>query len=56
MSIIVYYKQWALLEKDGEYLVIDKPDKKILYIGPEEHATKIFVMLIAGFIDETFVV
>lgn len=52
MNIIGYYKDWTLVEKDGDYLVINRPDKKILYKGSEDQASRYFIMLVADFIDE----
>lgn len=54
MRIIGHYKDWTLVEKDERYLVINQSDKKVLYEGTEKQANKIFVMLVAKFIDEKF--
>ena len=54
MNIIGYYKHLNLVEKDGLYLVVNRQDKKVLFNGSEESANKYFIMLVAGFIDETF--
>lgn len=30
MNIIGYYKDWNLVERDGDYLVVNRPDRKVL--------------------------
>ena len=52
MNIIGYYKKWNLVEKDGVYLVVDREKREILLRGTEEECSKMFVMLVAGFINE----
>ena len=52
MNIIGYYKKWNLVEKDGGYLVVDREKREILLRGTEEECSKMFIMLVAGFINE----
>ena len=57
MNILGIYKKLnlALIEKDGEYFVTDKRERKVLYRGDEEACTKVFVMMIARFIEKDLV-
>lgn len=52
MNIIGFYKDWNLVEKEGTYYVVNRQDKKILTKGTEKQASKYFIMLAAGFINE----
>lgn len=54
MNILGFYKKLnlTLLEKDGTYYVANKELRKVIYQGDEEECSKIFVMMIAGFIEE----
>lgn len=52
MNIIGYYKKLNLVEKDGVYLLVDRENREILLRGTEDECTKMFVMLVAGFINE----
>ena len=51
-NIIGYYKNWTLVEQNGLFYVVNQPERKVLFKGDEEGANKMFVMLIANFIDE----
>jgi hypothetical protein len=53
-NIIGFYKTWRLAERDGIFYVVAKDDEgtRIVYRGSEGCCTKMFVMLVAGFIDE----
>lgn len=50
-KILGYYGNWILAEQDGICYVV-KRREKVLFKGDEEQATKLFVMLISGFIKE----
>lgn len=52
MNIIGFYKDWTLVDKEGAYYVVNRRDKKILFKGTEEQASKIFIMLVGNFITE----
>lgn len=54
MNILGFYKKLnlTLLEKDGTYYVANKETKKVICKGDEERCTKVFVMMMAGFIEE----
>ena len=56
MKIIGFYKDYTLVECGGVYSVVDMTDrrnKKILFKSlTEEGASKYFIMLVAGFINE----
>lgn len=52
MNIIGFYKDFTLIEENGNYRVVNRRDKKVLFKGEEEAASKIFIMLSAKFIDE----
>ena len=56
-NIIGYYKNWLLVELDETFAVVKRKTAtekaKILYSGSEDNATKMFTMLIAGFINES---
>lgn len=53
MNIIGYYKNWCLVERGNKYAVVNRPDKKVVFTSTdEESATKVFVMLLAEFINE----
>ena len=54
MNILGFYKKLnlTLLEKDGTYFVANRETKKVICQGTEEECTKVFVMMIAGFIEE----
>lgn len=54
MNILGFYKKFnlTLLEKDSTYYVANRETKKVIYQGNEEDCTKVFVMMIAGFIEE----
>ena len=56
MNILGWHKKSnvTLIEKDDEYLVVDKQEKKILYQGDEETCNKLFIMIVAGFIEKEF--
>ena len=56
MNILGWHKKsnMILIEKDGTYLVVDKQEKKILYQGDEETCNKLFIMIVAGFIEKEF--
>ena len=53
MNILGWHKKSniTLIEKDDEYLVVDKREKKILYQGDEETCNKIFIIMVARFIE-----
>ena len=53
MNILGWHKKSniVLIEKDDTYLVVDKQEKKILYQGDEETCNKLFIMMVAGFIE-----
>ena len=53
MNILGWHKKSnvTLIEKDDTYFVIDKQEKKILYQGDEETCNKLFIMMVAGFIE-----
>ena len=51
-NIIGYYKNWILVEQDGMFYVTARQERKVLFKGDEEGANKVFVMLIANFINE----
>ena len=53
MNILGWHKKSnvTLIEKDDEYLVIDKQEKKILYQGDEETCNKLFIVMVARFIE-----
>lgn len=50
-NIIGYYQNWILFERNGFYYIARRREK-LLFKGTEEEATKIFTLLIAGFINE----
>ena len=52
MHILGFYKDLTLLEKEENYYVVNKCDKKILFKGDEDQASKHFIMLVANFINE----
>ena len=52
MNIIGFYKDFTLIEENGNYRVVNRRDKKVLFKGEEEADSKIFIMLSAKFIDE----
>ena len=52
MHIISFYKDLTLVEKEKNYYVVNKRDKKILFKGDEDQASKYFIMLVANFINE----
>lgn len=52
MNIIGFYKDYNLIEQNNNYLVVNRRDKKVLFKGEEEEASKMFIMLSAKFIDE----
>lgn len=52
MHIIGFYKDLTLVEKEENYYVVNKHDKKILFKGDEDQASKYFIMLVAKFINE----
>ena len=54
MDVIGYYKKSniVLVEKDGEYFVVDQQTKKVLYRGDEEICTKTFILIAANFIEK----
>ena len=52
MNIIGFYKDWTLVDKEGTYYVVNRRDKKILFEGTEDLASKTFIMLVANFITE----
>ena len=56
MNILGWHKKSnvTLIEKDDTYFVIDKQEKKILYQGDEETCNKLFIMMVAGFIEKEF--
>ena len=53
MNILGWHKKSnvTLIEKDDTYFVVDKQEKKILYQGDEETCNKLFIMMVAGFIE-----
>ena len=51
-KIIGFYKNYTLAEQDGTFYVVNRQERKILFKGCEEEATKAFVMLCAKFINE----
>lgn len=57
MKIIAFYKDLCLVEKDGVYAVVQKnnePGKRILFHSrTEEESSKAFIMMVAGFINES---
>lgn len=57
MNILGFYKKQELVlgEQDGIYFVVDKQNKEILCQGDEEKCTKVFVMMVAGFIEKDLV-
>lgn len=54
MNIIGFYKNYRLVEQDGKYLVVNKQERRVVFAGDEETASKLFIMLAAEFIDEKF--
>lgn len=52
MNIVGFYKKLRLVERDGLYFVVNGEKRKILFKGTEEECSKMFVMLIADFINE----
>ena len=54
MNILGFYKKLnlTLLEKDGTYYVANRETKQVILKGDEEACTKMFVMMMAGFIEE----
>ena len=52
MNIVGFYKKLRLVERDGLYFVVNGEKRKILFKGSEEECSKMFVMLIADFINE----
>ena len=53
MDIIGFYKQFELVRDGDVYFVVNRNERKILFKGNEEDATKIFIMLSAKFIEES---
>lgn len=53
MNILGFHKRTnlTLIEKDGTYFVADRHNRKVLHRGTEEECEKIFIMTIAGFIE-----
>ena len=52
MKIIGFYKNWSLVNKEGVFYVVNRTEKKVLFKGTEDEASKIFIMLAANFINE----
>lgn len=52
MEIIGFYKNWSLVEKNGEYFVVDRRDKTVVFKGDKEKADKYFFMIAANYINE----
>ena len=52
MRILGFYKDLTLVEKEEDYYVVNKCDKKILFKGDENQASKYFIMLVANFIND----
>lgn len=52
MHILGFYKDLTLVEKEENYYVVNTRDKKILFKGDEDQASKHFIMLVANFINE----
>ena len=52
MHILGFYKDLILVEKEENYYVVNRRDKKILFRGDEDQASKYFIMLAANFINE----
>jgi hypothetical protein len=50
-DIIGFYKNWTLVEQNGKFYVVDRTERKVLFKGTEEEATKTFTMLVANFIN-----
>lgn len=47
-----FYDNYMLVEHNGTYYVTKRQEREVLFKGSEEEATKLFVMLIAGYVDE----
>lgn len=54
MNILGFYTKLniVLAENNGVYYVVDRDARKILCKGTEEDCTKMFVMMMAGFIPK----
>ena len=52
MCILGFYKDLTLSKKEENYYVVNTRDKKILFKGDEDQASKYFIMLVANFINE----
>ena len=53
INIIGFYKDWRLVESGGYYYVVDKKKQAVIYKSKdEESATKAFIMLCVGFVNE----
>ena len=52
MRILGFYKDLTLSKKEENYYVVNTRDKKILFKGDEDQASKYFIMLVANFINE----
>ena len=52
MHILGFYKDLTLVKKEENYYVVNTRDKKILFKGDEDQASKHFIMLVANFINE----
>lgn len=51
-NITGFYKNYILFEQNGLFHVVNRQAQKILFKGSEEKASKIFIMLVANFINE----
>ena len=54
MNILGMYKELNLVKKDHTCYVVDRQERKILYHGDEESCTRVFITMIAGFIEKDF--
>lgn len=52
INIKGYYEQYLLVEQNDLYLVVNRQEKKVVFRGDEQNASKLFLMLAANFINE----
>lgn len=51
-EILGFYKNYMLVKGDNLCFVTNRTERKIIFQGDEESASKFFTMLIANFINE----
>lgn len=51
-DIIGFYKNYILVRVGEQFCVVNRVERKTLFKGTEEEATKTFTLLIANFIND----